>query len=237
MDEFRDFIVRYRRLSTLGQLIDIVLHDAGAGLSRIINGLSIINREIKNGMTVSEKTAKNISYATQGANMLSELFRRLEPFGGRKREKSKIIVIEKAIRDVFEIYSSDIEKICVKTTIPDTNTKINISESDFKMVFVNLLNNSLYWLKKISPEKREIIVEVKSDNDYVEIIFSDSGPGIPEKDTPFIFDPYYTKKPDGIGLGLTIVGEFVTERSRGFLDLIEKGPLSGASFRIKISSR
>lgn len=233
VEEFRDFIVRYRRLSTLGQLIDVVLHDAGAGLSRVINGLSIIDKEIKKTGVFSDKAKKNLAHATQGSSMLSELFKRLEPFGGRRREKSKIISIEGAIKDVFEIYASEISNISAEISLPATDTKINISESDFKMVFVNLLNNSIYWLKKVPKEERKIVVTVNSDNEKVEIIFSDNGPGILKEDEPFIFDPYYTKKPDGIGLGLTIVGEFITEQG-GILDLIEKGDLEGASFRIKI---
>ncbi|MDP2704565.1 MAG: ATP-binding protein [bacterium] len=233
VEEFRDFIVRYRRLSTLGQLVDVVLHDAGAGLSRVINGLAVIDKEVKKTGTFSEKAKQNLAHATHGSSMLSELFKRLEPFGGRRREKSKLISIEAAIKDVFEIYASEISDVSAEISLPTTNTKINISESDFKMVFVNLLNNSLYWLKKVSKEKRKIVVTVKSSDENVEIIFSDSGPGIPKEDEPFIFDPYYTKKPDGIGLGLTIVGEFVTEQG-GVLDLIEKGPLTGANFRIKI---
>jgi len=233
VEEFRDFIVRYRRLSTLGQLVDVVLHDAGAGLSRVINGLAIIDKEVKKTGTFSEKAKQNLAHATQGSSMLSELFKRLEPFGGRRREKSKLISVEDAIKDVFEIYTSEINDVSADVSLPTTKTEINISESDFKMVFVNLLNNSIYWLKKVSKEKRKIVVTVKPDDENVEIVFSDSGPGIPKEDEPFIFDPYYTKKPDGIGLGLTIVGEFVTEQG-GVLDLIEKGPLKGANFRIKM---
>lgn len=236
VEEFRDFIVRYRRLSTLGQLIDIVLHDAGAALSRIINGLGVIQKEIKKIKNVPEALVKNFSYTTEGQHLLTELFRRLEPFGGRKRERAKEIIVEKSIKDIFQIFTGEIEKLSVKIKLPDTETRLNISEPDFKIVFVNLLDNSLYWLRKVPEGKREIRVDVKSNKENLEIIFSDSGPGIPKEDALFIFDPYYTKKPGGIGLGLTIIGEFVTEYD-GTFDLLEHGPLKGATFKIKIPLR
>jgi signal transduction histidine kinase len=233
VEEFRDFIVRYRRLSTLGQLMDVVLHDAGAGLSRVINGLAVIDKEFKKSESLTDKAKQNLAHASQGAGMLSELFKRLEPFGGRRRERSKDVIIEDSIKDVFAIYSTDIEKLNVDVTLPEGSTQINISESDFKMVFVNLLNNSLYWLNKSTKQEKKIQIDVTTDHDCISIIFSDNGPGIPADDAPFIFDPYYTKKPDGIGLGLTIVGEFITEQG-GEFDLVENGPLGGANFRIKL---
>jgi signal transduction histidine kinase len=236
VDEFRDFIVRYRRLSTLGQLVDIVLHDAGAALSRVTNGLSVIEREAKKMKTVPDALTRNISYSLEGQKLLGELFRRLEPFGGRKRERAKDIIAEEAIKDVFGIFAKEIEDLSVKIDIPDTRTQLRISESDFKIVFVNLLDNSLYWLRKESRDGNQIKVEVKKERADVEIVFSDNGPGIPLEDAPFVFDPYYTKKPGGIGLGLTIVGEFITE-SDGTLDLLESGPLKGASFRMKLPLR
>jgi C4-dicarboxylate-specific signal transduction histidine kinase len=47
-----------------------------------------------------------------------------------------------------------------------------------------------------------------------------------------IFDPYFSTKPDGVGLGLTIAGEIINEYYAGSLELIESGPLPGATFRL-----
>ncbi len=233
VEEFRDFIVRYRRLSTLGQLVDIVLHDSGAALSRIVNGLGVIQREIKKMKDIPDAAERNLSYAIQGQRLLGELFKRLEPFGGRKRERAKNIIVEESINDVFQIFTKEIGDLSVKVSLPETKTPFNVSDPDFKMVFVNLLNNSLYWLRRETKGRKEITVNVKKADGSIDIIFSDNGPGIPQEDAPYIFDPYYTKKPGGIGLGLTIVGEFITECD-GTLDLLEHGPLKGASFRIKL---
>ena len=68
---------------------------------------------------------------------------------------------------------------------------------------------------------------------FPEIIVSDDGPGVPEEHTRAIFDPYFSLKPDGVGLGLTIAGETATELGGG-LDLLADGPLGGATFRVKL---
>ena len=98
--------------------------------------------------------------------------------------------------------------------------------------------NSLYWLRQISKEKRQIVVSVTPTGpDEVEIIFSDSGPGVPTANRDSIFDPYFSTKPDGVGLGLTIAGEIVTEFYGGSLELVDGGPLPGATFRILLHGR
>ena len=73
--------------------------------------------------------------------------------------------------------------------------------------------------------------------DEVEILFSDSGPGVDPEFRDYIFDPYFSTKPDGVGLGLTIAGEIVSEFYAGELALIDSGPLPGATFRITLHKR
>jgi C4-dicarboxylate-specific signal transduction histidine kinase len=68
-------------------------------------------------------------------------------------------------------------------------------------------------------------------------LFSDSGPGIPEDVQDDIFDPYFSTKPDGVGLGLAICGEIIKDYYDGKLELLEKGPLKGANFLITLNKR
>ena len=68
-------------------------------------------------------------------------------------------------------------------------------------------------------------------------MFSDSGPGVKTEVRDIIFDPYFSTKPDGVGLGLTIAGEIISEYYGGALELLDSGPLPGATFRITLRSR
>src|SRR4029434_1126234 len=96
-------------------------------------------------------------------------------------------------------------------------------------VIVNMLQNSLYWLRQVPKDCREVAVCVRRNSaDEVEIVFSDSGPGVAATFRDGIFDPYFSTKPDGIGLGLTIAGEIINEYYAGDLELLDSGPLPGA---------
>ena len=120
--------------------------------------------------------------------------------------------------------------------LPESKTDVRFDESEFEIIFVNLLENTLYWMDRPGENRNKIIVELIKKDDELSIIFSDNGPGVKEDDIPFIFDPYFTKKTEGIGLGLTIIGELVTEYNGSF-ELINNGPLDGATFKITFRKR
>lgn len=225
----KDVLARYRRLSTLGLLLDVVIHDGNNELLGIDNQILLIENEIK-GKYQEGELNKYMKSLKQAKETLAELFKRLEPFSGRKRKQLHELIIEDSIKNVIGLFAREIKGSKIEVEVPDTNTIIKADESDVQIIFVNLLQNSLYWLKTVDRE-RKIIVEIEKDDKEVTVVFSDNGPGVKEDDIPYIFDPYYTTKPEGVGLGLTIAGELVTEYN-GSLELI-KGPLSGANFQIK----
>ncbi len=102
-------------------------------------------------------------------------------------------------------------------------------------LFLNLFDNSLYWLLKVDKLKRNIIVEVSKENHNVEVVFSDSGPGIPSDIASKIWEPWFSTR-SGTGLGLTIVGEIANEHRADLdLDLERRGPLPGATFRLRFN--
>lgn len=67
------------------------------------------------------------------------------------------------------------------------------------------------------------------------VIFSDNGPGVQPEIEDKIFDPYFSTKPDGIGLGLAIIGETMEEYD-GHLSLVDS-LLGGASFKLSFKYR
>ena len=93
----------------------------------------------------------------------------------------------------------------------------------------------MYWLETMT-EERKIEVLIERADDELSVVFSDNGPGIKEGDEQKIFNPYFSSKTDGIGLGLTVVGELITEYDGDFT-LINNGPLDGASFKITFRRR
>lgn len=216
----QEVLSRYRRLSTLGQLVDSVLHDGNSYLSKTKNEIEIITRELKKENVDITKLRKSFDLIQNEREAISNLFIRLEPFSGRRSKTKRKIILEDSIKNVFNLFEKEINKQNIRVDLPNTSTELKISDQDFQVIILNLLENSLYWLGQVVNPEKKIGLTISVEDEKLILYFSDNGPGIKKEDVPYIFDPYFTRKPEGIGLGLTIVGELCTEMG-GTLELIK----------------
>lgn len=233
VSKVQEVISRYRRLTTLGQLIDTVVHDGRNFLNKIDLQANLIVKALKNkNIEEIEGLVANIQNIRKD---FAQLFRRIEPFGGRKRGRPKSVIVEEVIKNQFMLYHTDLSRLNINYVISETEHIVAIDEAELGIIFMNLIQNSIYWLENINSE-RKIVVNVSKTNEELVIIFSDNGPGIKLGTENNIFEPYFSTKPDGIGLGLAIVGELVSEYNGEFM-LINSDILDGATFKITFRHR
>ena len=236
----QEVLARYRRLATLGELVDIFLHDGRTPLNQINSEAEIAIRGLeKSGYPrrVIRSMKNRFDFILRRGSILAELFRKIEPFGGRRRGKPSPVSIESIIGSAFELHRGKIKELGVVCDLPGTETVVTVDSVEMQQVIFNLLDNSLYWLElQADRNNRRVEVEVERNQaGEIEIVYCDSGPGVPDEFRVQVFDPYFSLKPEGVGLGLSIAGEIVSEYD-GDLELIE-GPLSGACFRITLRRR
>ena len=233
--KIQEVISRYRRLSTLGLLIDPIIHDGNNYLHKINLKSTSILKEIQKTDCSLGKITDRVSEIQTVRRDFAQLFKRIEPFGGRKRGRPQTIVVEDVIKNQFLLNSEELNKYNISHKISDSQHLVTIDESELAVVLMNLIQNSIYWLSTIDVE-REILVEVEDEQDGLAIIVSDNGPGVKPGTEDNIFSPYYSTKPDGIGLGLAIAGEIMSEYD-GELSLIRNSVLGGASFKLLFRKR
>lgn len=241
VERAQEVVARYRRLATLGQLIDKVLHDGRAPLASIRNqaliALGLIARREADCEALLAEADNRLVRIRDQQDALATVFRRIEPFAGRKRGRPATIALEEVLRRTFELAEQDIDRLNVRVELPTGETLVTVDPAELQEVFINLLDNSLRWLATKPREDRRILVEFDRDEEGMHILFSDSGPGVPPDIREQVFDPYFSTAEGGTGLGLTLAGEIVDEYYGGSLDLLDSGPLPGATFRVTLRSR
>jgi signal transduction histidine kinase len=234
--EVRDMLGSYERLASLGRLVDAILHDGRAPLSSIDSDALLGERKIKKAKRdddpVTEFAEEKFGAIRNQASVLDALFRRIAPFAGRKRGRRKKLVLEDLVTETFDLEQARVEELGARIHLPKTSTEVTVEETDLRIILYNLFDNSLHWLRDVPEGQREITVRVKRKSEGVEILFSDSGPGVSEEDGNRIFEPYFTRKVSGWGIGLSQAGALISEYYDGSLQLVDKGPLPGATFRI-----
>lgn len=246
VEAFKTVLARYQGLAVLGTLIDMVLHESRTPLASLIMEVKSLQRrlrldssaQIQLAQPEAERVQVGLDRLMNKAQLIDIVLRRIEPFGGRKRGRPTDQVVEKQVENAVAILHSEIKSCGARVHLPATRTVVRVDPAELQQIVLNLVRNSLHWLREVPKEAREIdIVVERVEGGAVAITVSDSGPGVPPENWSSIFLPYFSTKPDGVGLGLAIVGGIVHDYYDGKLELLEEGPLDGATFRVTLARR
>jgi signal transduction histidine kinase len=113
----------------------------------------------------------------------------------------------------------------------ELNEELPLIKSDFnqmKQVMLNLLQNAI----DATPPEGQVTIITRVSDGEVEILVRDTGSGIPEEDLGKIFEPFYSTKVTGVGLGLSIIKKIVTDHNGDLSVNSKKG--EGSEFIIRL---
>ena len=138
--------------------------------------------------------------------------------------------IENALQNAIKVMQSEADENNVKISLEVQSylPKLNIDITYMKQVFINIISNAI----KAISDGGEINIKVKEDGDYILTTISDTGSGIAKDVIEKIFQPYFTTRKDGFGLGLAIVYKIVKEHG-GFIEVKSKEG-KGTQFYIRL---
>lgn len=237
-EEIRQAIAKYQGQATLGKIISIVLHEIRRPLNYFKNEIPRINRFIKkynqtHDLSNIEEIVNIAKKISTNGTIISDLFKRLDPLASGNRPPKKTIQIEQIISDCFSIFNHQIKNNHISYKINGNGTFVAY-EQDLIAVFTNLIDNSIFWLSSENYNNRLIYIDIKvKDGLLSHIDFKDSGPGIESYliENNDIFEPEFSTKPSGTGIGLSIAGEAA---ERNGLKLIALEYPNGAYFRLLV---
>ena len=239
VDEIQTIVAIYQVDATLGKIVSIILHEGRQPLGYLNSQIPNLKYWFESFQETSNPIAfENIiriaSEMVQSADIFVKLFKRLDPLAARRSTVRKPLPVKKTIQGVCSIFEKEMEfnNISVEIKGPD-DLKYSARVQDIYSIFINLIDNSIYWIREDNAEVRKIIIEFKMDGSTLRYIdYYDTGPGIdPEEiESEVIFVPGFTNKPDGTGLGLSIAGE-AAARNGLRLEVYEVD--DGAHFRLQ----
>lgn len=243
--EVKSILKRYSRLATLGGLVDRILHDGKNALSLIIDAVEfgrkdIVSLENSDCLQVTDIALRSFDKIHGASQLLQALFKRIEPFGGRKRGRPKRIRLGVIFKRVCDLLKSEANSKKVTLEIENADIEVSIDEADLQLVLLNLVDNAIYWTASQSEGKAKVVTisGCINQDETLTIRVKDTGPGVGAGSQDRIFEPYYSEKPSGVGLGLSIVGNIVEDIYGGELTLVDnpegKGALFEAMFRRRV---
>jgi signal transduction histidine kinase len=221
---------RSERLAALGQLSAGLAHEIRNPLSTIKGSAEMLLKNVDTDGAVAHELAGFISTEVDRTNALVTRFLDFARPLALRLEKTEITeVIDEAVAQV-EKHTPPLDVSIYKNYSPDISPFL-LDRQLIERVLYNLLLNAA----QASPPQGSVTVKTRQVGDTVEVGVIDRGSGIAPKDRESIFNPFFTTKSSGVGLGLAIVAKIVDEH--GGQITVESEPGAGSVFRVFLPMR
>jgi two-component system, NtrC family, sensor histidine kinase HydH len=221
MDELR----RSEHLASLGRLLAGVAHEVRNPFAGIRSTVQLWQR-----LPDQAQTPASLDAVLQAVDRLNALVGRLLYFARTGWEEPRPVDLNAVVRETVELVraQADLQGVRLETDLAPSLPPLAGSPQAMQQVVLNLATNALQAM----PTGGRLTFQTRAlDGPHrAELRVADSGPGVSAEVRPHLFEPFYTTRPEGTGLGLALCREIVRQHG-GDIDL-EPDDSSGAVFRV-----
>lgn len=221
----------YRNLAALGITVSSVSHEIASPISIIMHTASGLIEGLRNHAIQEDELISGLQVIRSNILKIEEFIQFILGFASATSKKKVNLNFQEVFNGVLNPFKSVFEKRGIKViaNINPNLPPLYMNRAELDSILINLVTNSLYFLR----ETKEPLVKItaRCDVDGFRITYSDNGKGVPSENRKIIFQPFFTTKKDGVGLGLTIVAEIVEDYG-GTIEVMDSEFDSGATFNI-----
>lgn len=222
----KDELIRSEKLAYTGRIAASIAHEIRNPLTNVAMSVQQFNKAVKpqdhnnKHIEIMERNIERINY------LITELLNCARP----PKLNMQPYNIHRVLKDVLDSVKAKMEaqKIKVIKSFTPRLHKINIDKEHMERAFLNITLNAI----EAMPKGGELSIITELNGNLFMAKIQDTGKGIPEKDIIRIFDPFFSNKRDGVGLGLTVCYGIIV--SHGGTIEVESQLKKGSTFTISL---
>ena len=220
------------KMESLGRIASGVAHEIRnplSGVNVFLDGIKENFEDPDNAKDIKDL----IDQAKAASNKIESIVKRVLDFSRPSLPKLELRDINIPIKEAINLSQVSLRKkeIEIERNLSDQILQVHIDSQLIEQVLLNMLTNAAEALKDIQGRKA-IAIASTMEKDSIIIKIGDSGPGVEADIQEKIFDPFYTTRPDGSGIGLSICQRIISDHG-GRIE-VSKSELGGAEFIIRI---
>jgi len=222
------------RVNSMGEMASGIAHELTQPLTALLSqsqaGRRIAATGGLAGSPVDEVLAANVLQARRAADILV----RLRAYVGKSAGAAGVHDLRTSISDIAALSRIDLGRrgIALDVGLPAVPVPARVDPVEIEQVIHNLIRNAADAVEETGREDGRVVVTLKKGAEGAVITVEDNGGGIAPDVLPRLFEPFFSGKPEGMGLGLSLC-ESIVERFDGSISA-ENGVAGGAVFTVRL---
>jgi len=227
-------LLRIDRTSRLGELTASLAHELNQPLTAILSTAQAALRFLESGSNDPALHREILQNIVQDDKRAADIIRSLRSMVKKEEVVRERVNVVEALSEVVAITHGELirHNIQVETLLDAGLPPVLANKGQIQQVLLNLILNALDSLDQVADDRRTIILKTERGDGVVRVAVIDNGKGIPLDDRERIFEPFFSTKSTGLGMGLSVCKTIIT--SHGGRIRAEKNPAGGATIAFEL---
>ena len=229
-------LARVARVTTMGELTASLAHEINQPIAAAITNSNTCLRWLTRDPPDVEEAREAASRIAKDATRAADIIRRIRLLFQKGAPQQELVDVNEVIREMMVLLGSEADR-CLASIRADLATdlpKVMADHVQLQQVFTNLMLNGIEAMKDAGTLRELTIKSERASNSHLLISVSDTGVGLAPRQTDEIFNPFYSTKPNGIGMGLAISRSIIESHGGRLWATANNGP--GATFHFTLPS-
>jgi C4-dicarboxylate-specific signal transduction histidine kinase len=218
LSRVRSELAHVARVSSLGTLTASIAHEVNQPLCGVVTNASTCLRMLDGDPPNIDGARETARRMIRDGHRASEVITRLRAlFSNKGGGPLESVDVNEATEEVIALSRSELQRKCVvlQTDLADDLPPLKGDRVQLQQVILNLLLNACDAMSSVDDRPRQAVITTRRDDgDGVRLMVQDTGCGLPRQAGEKVFEPFFSTKNDGMGMGLA-VSRSIIERHRG----------------------
>ncbi len=200
-------LAHINRVSIMGELTASIAHEVNQPLSGVVSNGSACLRWLAGDTPNIEEARETARRIVRDGKRAAEIIGRIRALTKRTATPREKLDLNETIREILPLVGDEAKKksVMIRTSFADDVFPVLGDRVQLQQVMLNLIMNGIEAMNTVTDRDREIVITSRNtDPDQVEVTVEDGGTGLDPDASARIFDAFYTTKPAGMGMGLSI---------------------------------
>jgi C4-dicarboxylate-specific signal transduction histidine kinase len=234
-EEFREKMTHFTRVSTMGEMASNIAHEVNQPLTAIATYAQACRRLVDGGSVEAPEVLEVLERIGEEALRAGDIIQRLRGLVRRRDNEMIECDITQLLNEIAPLASVDarLNNVDLSFVLPEDAPQVLADGVQIQQVVLNLIRNGIDAMVDTAPEERSLEVRVRSVAvEEVQVSVTDQGCGIAETSDKILFQPFFTTKKAGLGLGLNISRSIIT--AHGGRLWFSRNPDGGTTFHFTL---